>query len=53
MSPATYKPRHRRPTNVYPETYARCTCAVTRWHSCPRHFPTLYAERYAQHKAVA
>jgi hypothetical protein len=51
MSPATYEPRHRRPTHVYAGSYARCTCARTL--TCPHHFPTLYAERYAKHKAVA
>jgi hypothetical protein len=49
----TYKPRHRRPTNVDAETYARCTCAPGPWRGCPHHYPTEYAEWYAQHKAVA
>jgi hypothetical protein len=47
------RPRHRRQTNISLPVFVHCTCAATRWRSCPYHFPTLYAERYAKHKAVA
>lgn len=47
------EPRHRRPAHVDPAIHTRCTCAATAWRSCPSHYPTEYAERYAKHKAVA
>lgn len=53
MSPAVYEPRHRRPTNVHPDTYATCTCWRRLLTACPRHYPSLYTDIDAKHKAVA
>jgi hypothetical protein len=49
----TYEPRHRRSTSVYAENYARCTCGNRLLTACPCHYPSLYADIDAKHKAVA
>jgi hypothetical protein len=53
----TYKPRHRRQINVYTDSYgeshATCTCGRRLLTVCPRHYPSLYADIDAKHKAVA